>query len=291
MLLSHHELRVCREQAITQRRLPSRRGQGSIIGCRDAHPHRANSNQERLTMRRFLTYLGGFLIALVTLATARAEDEQMLGLANARGCFICHRVVADGSGDKPLAPAYQEVAVRYRDDATAFDRLLDRVLHGTAYRDQQWEGKVAMRFMPPNVNLSREEGAALVHWILSLKVDEATVQRLQQHDNMLRLASVSGCTICHRVEPVSETRVVPLAPPFREIAGRYQGRANAQESLVESVMKGTEGGTKMWNEVNMRFMPPNVNVREEDAQSLVAWILSLDTSHLPKHARVPDRHP
>jgi hypothetical protein len=47
----------------------------------------------------------------------------------------------------------------------------------------------------------------------------------------------------------------------------------------------------MWHNVNMRFMPPNVNVRQEDAESLVAWILSLDTSHLPKHARVPAKRP
>ncbi len=242
-------------------------------------------------MTRFLTYLSGFIIALVTAAAAQAEDEQMLSLANARGCFICHRVTADGSGEKPLAPSYQEVAVRYQGDTQAFDNLLDRVLHGTAYREQQWEGKVAMRFMPHNVNVSRDEAAALVHWILSLEVDQETVQRLQRHDNMLRLASVSGCTICHRVDPVTETRVVPLAPSFREIAGRYLGDASAQTDLMESVLKGTEGGTKIWNNVNMRFMPPNVNVRKEDAATLVAWILSLDTSNLPKHARVPLKHP
>ncbi len=242
-------------------------------------------------MRRFLTYLSGFVLALVTMVTLRAEDEQMLGLANARGCFICHRVVADSQAGKPLAPSYQEVAVRYRDDANAFDNLLDRVLHGTVYREQQWEGKVAMRFMPPNVNLSHQEAAALVRWILSLQVDKATVERLQHHDNMLRLASVSGCTICHRVEPVTESRVVPLAPAFREIAGRYQGETNAQANLVESVLQGTEGGTKTWQEVNMRFMPPNVNVRQQDAEALVSWILSLDIGSLPKHARVPARHP
>jgi cytochrome c len=242
-------------------------------------------------MTRFLTYLSGFIIALVTAVPVQAEDELMLSLANARGCFICHRVMADGSGEKPLAPSYQEVAVRYRGDSKAFDTLLDRVLHGTAYREQQWEGKVAMRFMPPNVNVSRDEAAALVHWILSLEVDDETVQRLQRHDNMLRLASVSGCVICHRVDPVTETRVVPLAPSFREIAGRYQGDSNARADLVESVLKGTEGGTKIWHNVNMRFMPPNVNVRKQDAETLVAWILSLDTSHLPKHARVPAKHP
>jgi hypothetical protein len=41
----------------------------------------------------------------------------------------------------------------------------------------------------------------------------------------------------------------------------------------------------------MRFMPPNVNVRESDAKALVAWILSLDTRSLPQHARVPATRP
>ncbi|MCG8486358.1 MAG: hypothetical protein MI756_02720 [Chromatiales bacterium] len=242
-------------------------------------------------MRRFLTYLSGIVVALVAPTTLQAKDEQMLDLANARGCFICHQVAADNSGGKPLAPSYQEVAVRYRDNQQAFDQLLDRVIHGTAYRDQQWEGKVGMRFMPPNVNVSREEAAALVRWIIDLDVDQKTVARLQQHDNMLRLSSLSGCNICHRVEPVTESRVVPLAPSFREIAGRYQAAANAKSELVDSVLKGTEGGTKLWHNVNMRFMPPNVNVRKEDAAALVDWILSLETKGLAKQARVPAQRP
>ncbi|MCG8091340.1 MAG: c-type cytochrome [Candidatus Thiodiazotropha endolucinida] len=242
-------------------------------------------------MRRFLTYLSGLVVALVAPTTLQAKDEQMLDLANARGCFICHQVAADNSGGKPLGPSYQEVAVRYRDDQQAFDQLLDRVIHGTAYRDQKWEGKVAMRFMPPNVNVSREEAAALVRWIIDLDVDQKTVERLQRHGNMLRLSSLSGCNICHRVEPVTESRVVPLAPSFREIAGRYQANANAKSDLVDSVLKGTQGGTRMWENVNMRFMPPNVNVRDEDAAALVDWILSLETKGLAKHARVPAQRP
>jgi cytochrome c551/c552 len=250
-----------------------------------------NCEQESPTMRRFLTYLSGILVALVAPTTLQAKDELMLDLANTRGCFICHQVAADNRGDKPLAPSYQEVAVRYRDNQQAFDQLLDRVIHGTAYRDQQWEGKVAMRFMPPNVNVSRDEAAALVHWILELDVDQKTVARLQRHDNMLRLTSLSGCNICHRVEPVTESRVVPLAPSFREIAARYQGTDNAKDELLDSVLKGTQGGTKIWHNVNMRFMPPNVNVREQDAAALVEWILSLETKGLAKHTRVPTRRP
>ena len=117
-----------------------------------------------------LKYLKLPVLALAMLASGfvAAENSAMLELANARGCFICHAVVPDEKREGlPLGPSYDEVALRYRGDEKAFDRILDRVIHGTAYRQQAWEGKVAMRFMPPNVNLTRDEAAALTDWILS----------------------------------------------------------------------------------------------------------------------------
>jgi hypothetical protein len=57
------------------------------------------------------------------------------------------------------------------------------------------------------------------------------------------------------------------------------------------VLHGTMNGPKVWTDVNMRFMPPNVNVRPADARKLVSWILSLDTSSLPPRAPVPAHHP
>lgn len=67
-----------------------------------------------------------------------------------------------------MGPSYLKVALLYRDDPAAFDRLLDRVLHGTAYRPPDWDGKVSMRFMPPSVNVKKEDAPKLVDWILSL---------------------------------------------------------------------------------------------------------------------------
>lgn len=241
--------------------------------------------------RKYLT-LPGVVLAMLTADIAAAEDAAMLELANARGCFICHAVVPDKSQEGlPLGPSYQEVAVRYRDDQGAFDRLLDRVMHGTAYRQQAWEGKVSMRFMPPNVNLSRAEASALVQWILNLDVQPEVAERLVHHDKMMALATYSGCTICHRLDPVRESRVVPLAPSFREMAAEYAGRTHAKDRLVQAILVGTLGdGSKVWDNVNMRFMPPSVNVKKEDAERLVAWILELDSRGIQRRPVAPKRH-
>ena len=244
-----------------------------------------------MRMQKYLQ-LPVVVLAFLTTGIAAAEDAAMLELANARGCFICHAVVPDKTREgRPLGPSYQEVAVHYRGDKKAFDQLLDRVLHGTAYRDQVWEGKVAMRFMPPNVNLSRDEAGALVKWILDLDVPPEVAEGLVHHDNMMALATYSGCTICHRLDPIRETRVVPLAPSFREMAVEYQGRSHAKDRLVQAILEGTLGsGSKTWENVNMRFMPPSVNVKKEDAERLVAWILELDTSGIARRPQAPKRN-
>jgi cytochrome c551/c552 len=241
-------------------------------------------------MVRLKLSLTGMIAAVVVflVPVADAKDQQMLALANASGCFICHKIAPETNGDElPLAPSYQEIALRYRDDKKAFKRLLDRVLHGTVYQEQSWSGKVGMRFMPPNVNVSREDASALVHWILGLDIDPALAQRLLHHDRMLALTRVSGCTICHRIDPVKETRVIPLAPSFREVAAHYRDRSGSKGKLLESVLQGTQGNQKVWQNVNMQFMPPNVALRKEDAVELVDWILSLDTKGVPVQMEQP----
>ncbi|MCU7861133.1 MAG: hypothetical protein KZQ86_15180 [Candidatus Thiodiazotropha sp. (ex Lucinoma kastoroae)] len=240
-------------------------------------------------MARLKLSLSGIITAVLILvaSVSHAKDEAMLVLANASGCFICHLVAPVSTDDLPLAPSYQEIAIRYKKDTDAFNRLLDRVMHGTVYQDQAWSGKVGMRFMPPNVNISRDTAAALVNWILDLDIDPALAKRLLHHDRMLTLSTVSGCTICHRMDPVTELRVVPLAPSFREIAARYENRANSPHKLLDSVENGTQGNQKVWHNVNMQFMPPNVALKKEDATDLVHWILSLDTKGIPAYDEPP----
>ncbi|MEW8506404.1 MAG: c-type cytochrome [Candidatus Thiodiazotropha sp.] len=234
-------------------------------------------------VRLKLSLTGIFAVVAIFLVPAsEAKDQQMLALANTSGCFICHKVTPDTSREGlPLAPSYQEIALRYKEDGTAFNRLLDRVLHGTVYQDQAWSGEIGMRFMPPNVNVSRENASALVHWILELEIDPVLAEKLAQHDRMLTLSTVSGCTICHRIDPVKESRVIPLAPSFREIAAHYKDRSDSMDRLLESIIQGTQGNQKVWENVNMQFMPPNVALKREDAAELVNWIMSLDITGVP----------
>ena len=58
-----------------------------------------------------------------------------------------------------------------------------------------------------------------------MDVDPAEVERLSRDDRMMTMATVSGCVICHRVDPVKDRRLIPLAPSFREIAARYSLRS------------------------------------------------------------------
>ena len=132
-----------------------------------------------------------------------------------------------------------------------------------------------MRFMPPNVNVSRDEARKLSAWIVSLQQARPAEQVLR-YEAMLALASNSGCMTCHEVKRTADSRYVPLAPSFDDIAKRYVDDSRYQAQLVDAVLHGTMNKGKSWADVNMRFMPPSVALREQDAEALVGWILSLD---------------
>jgi cytochrome c5 len=73
------------------------------------------------------------------------------------GCAACHAV-----DKKVLGPAYQDVAAKYRGDATALAKLTQKVKTGGV---GVW-GQIPM---PPNAQVSDADIKALVSWILSLK--------------------------------------------------------------------------------------------------------------------------
>jgi cytochrome c len=84
---------------------------------------------------------------------ASASEE----LAKKHACFACHSV------DKKLVgPAYKEVAAKYRNDAGAEAKLVDKVKKGS----QGTWGQVPM---PPNSAVPDGDVRALVKWILSQK--------------------------------------------------------------------------------------------------------------------------
>jgi len=217
------------------------------------------------------------LLVLVTIffSEVPVAQESSLELAAERGCFICHTIHANQAMDRPLAPSYQEIAEQYRNDEQAFQYLVDRILHGTLYTEQNWSGGISMRFMPPNVNVDRVEAAELANWILTLPEDRALRQRLANHESMLILSARSGCPACHLMNASPDSRLMPLAPAFREIARRYRDDAEAERKMIRSILHGTRSAIKIWPQVNMQFMPPNVGLARADAEFLANWILGL----------------
>lgn len=88
--------------------------------------------------------------------TSRADEAQ----AKRAGCLGCHSVDKKVSG-----PAYKDVAMKYRGDASARQKLIEKVKKGG---DGNWTALTGGRPMPPHwALLSDAEVARLVDWILS----------------------------------------------------------------------------------------------------------------------------
>jgi cytochrome c len=84
---------------------------------------------------------------------AGASEE----LAKKHACLACHAV-----DRKLVGPSYKEVAAKYRSDAGAEAKLVDKVKKGS----QGTWGQVPM---PPNASVPDGDARALVKWILSQK--------------------------------------------------------------------------------------------------------------------------
>ncbi len=98
-----------------------------------------------------LTAASAALLALPGLATA----DQALAQKNA--CLSCH-----GIDKKIVGPAFKEVAKKYAGDNEAAARLVAKVKTGG-------KGVWGPVPMPPNPNVSPEDAAKIVAWVLSLK--------------------------------------------------------------------------------------------------------------------------
>ena len=113
-----------------------------------------------------------FIVAAPVGATPAEYAEAMLKLATDRGCMACHSILPTpkrADGLPPIAPAWRDIAVKYRDDPGASNRLTRTVMTGSNPRVRHWAGKVSDVTMPPNVAaVTQAEARALVNWILVL---------------------------------------------------------------------------------------------------------------------------
>jgi cytochrome c len=76
------------------------------------------------------------------------------------------------------------------------------------------------------------------------------------------LAKVKNCLSCHSVA----AKIV--GPAYRDVAAKYAGQKEAEDKLVQKVLKG---GSGVWGVVPM---PSNTQVTEAEARVLVRWVLS-----------------
>lgn len=77
------------------------------------------------------------------------------------------------------------------------------------------------------------------------------------------LMKKNACNACHS----TDKKIV--GPSYKEVAAKYRGDAKAEAMLTDKVKKG---GVGVWGQVPM---PPNAQVKDADAKTLVKWILTL----------------
>lgn len=131
-------------------------------------------------------------------AQAQSHDARMLQLAAVSGCMQCHarwpgpaeaaalpahagQVASQAPGAapdttpvRPLAPAWSQIAARYRGQAFEETRLTRIVQGGSEPEEPHWRGKVSGLAMPEHATAIGEADArALVRWILSQQAPPA----------------------------------------------------------------------------------------------------------------------
>jgi len=105
-------------------------------------------------------------------ANPAENDAAMVRLATQSGCTACHSVLPlprRTDGLPPVAPAWRDIALKYRDDAGASERLTRTVMTGSDPQARHWAGRAGAVTMPPNADaVSESDARMLANWILVL---------------------------------------------------------------------------------------------------------------------------
>lgn len=76
------------------------------------------------------------------------------------------------------------------------------------------------------------------------------------------IATENGCMACHSPgEPM-------IGPSFAKISARYQGKADAQTVLLQSIKRGSRS---KWG---VMVMKPDTTLPDDDARAVVDWLLA-----------------
>ncbi len=85
-------------------------------------------------------------------------------------------------------------------------------------------------------------------------------------DAAKNLARRNHCFKCHSIDKKEKD-----GPTYKEVAEKYRGKADAEDTLVEHLSSGKKVKLKDGHEEEHRI----VKVGEGEIRNLVAWILSL----------------
>ncbi|MBA2329210.1 MAG: PQQ-dependent sugar dehydrogenase, partial [Flavisolibacter sp.] len=77
------------------------------------------------------------------------------------------------------------------------------------------------------------------------------------------LVQTLDCKACHKTDEKS------IGPAYIQVAQKYAAQKDAMPFLIEKILKGSAG---VWGEV---AMPAHPDLKKEDAEQIVSWILSL----------------
>lgn len=100
------------------------------------------------------------VVAAPPVKAVSTPPEQRLdgeSLATRYGCLGCHNISV-----KIVGPAYKDIAVKYRDDGSALQKISEQIHKGGS-------GKWGPALMPPFPGVTEAETKALADWILSRK--------------------------------------------------------------------------------------------------------------------------
>lgn len=95
------------------------------------------------------------------------------------------------------------------------------------------------------------------HYTLAALIAIAALEAQASQD----LAKAKNCMACHAVG----SKLV--GPALKDIAAKYAGDKHAESTLTAKVVKGSSG---VWGPIPM---PPNPQVSEAEARTLVKWVL------------------
>ena len=197
-----------------------------------------------------LGLMAGMLVA--SPANAAVDVIAAQTLARQSGCLTCHSVY-----QKKIGPAWKDVAAKYHVEPDAEQRLYTHVTTGrkAKFDDGHEEAHPIVKTGDP------KRITNLVDWILALPVAAPV-----DVDAAQSLARQSRCLKCHAVDSKK------LGPAWKDVAGKYLGRPDAEDKLYKHVTTGRNAKFDDGHEESH----PIVKTHDPDRiNNLVDWILSL----------------